>query len=75
MTFFQGKGSEYKVIYLLIELITINHTVKENITFCTNSFNNKKGQLTLELIKKILKVFKKKGIDKELYEEDKKRHH
>ena len=74
MTFFQGKGRIQS--NLSVDRIDNDKPyVKENITFCTNSFNNKKGQLTLELIKKILKVFKKRGIDKELYEEDKKRHH
>jgi hypothetical protein len=71
MTFFQGKGRIYKVIYLLIGLIMINHILKKILLFVPLILIMKKGQLTLELIKKILKVFKKKGIDKELYEENK----
>jgi adenine/guanine phosphoribosyltransferase-like PRPP-binding protein len=70
MTFFQGRGQVGS--NLSIDRIDNNKTYsKDNITFCTQNFNHKKGQLTLELIKKILEVFKKKGIDKELNEENK----
>lgn len=74
MTFFQGKGNIQS--NLSVDRIDNDKPyTKENITFCTTNFNMKKGQLTIELIKKILNVFKKKGIDKELYEENKKRHY
>ena len=61
MTFFQGKGQVGS--NLSIDRIDNNKTyTKNNITFCTQNFNHKKGQLTVDTMMKVLKVFKEEGI-------------
>ena len=65
MTFFQGRGQVLS--NLSVDRIDNDQPyTKENIAFCSMDFNNKKGQLTLDIIKKILTFFKKKGINYEM---------
>jgi mRNA deadenylase 3'-5' endonuclease subunit Ccr4 len=46
-----------------IDRIDNNKTYsKDNITFCTQNFNHKKGPLTVDTMMKVLKVFKEEGI-------------
>lgn len=61
MTFSQGEG--HIQTNLSIDRIDNNKTyTKDNITFCTQNFNHKKGQLTVDTMMKVWKVFKEKGI-------------
>jgi hypothetical protein len=61
MTFTQGRGRMDSNLSV-DRMDNDKPYTKENIAFCTTAFNRKKGELTLELVKKILNVFKKKGI-------------
>jgi hypothetical protein len=61
MTFTQGRGRRDSNLSV-DRMDNDKPYTKENITFCTTAFNRKKGEVTLELVKKILNVFKKKGI-------------
>jgi len=65
MTFIQGKG--HIQTNLSIDRIDNNKSyIKNNITFCTRNFNIKKGQLTLDIMQKVLKFYKKEGIQYEM---------
>ncbi len=65
MTFIQGKGQIET--NLSVDRIDNNKPyTKDNITFCTNQFNKIKGEATVDSIKKILVVFKKKNIKYEM---------
>jgi hypothetical protein len=61
MTFFQGRGQVGS--NLSIDRIDNNKAYsKDNITFCTQNFNFKKGTLTVDIMMKVWKVFKEEGI-------------
>ena len=65
MTFTPGKG--HIQTNLSIDRIDNNKSyTKDNITFCTRNFNAKKGQLTLDIIQKVLRFYKKEGIQYEV---------
>lgn len=62
MTFIQGEGHIYS--NLSCDRIDNNKPyTKDNITFCTFRFNNRKGEMDINSIKLVLKYFKRKGID------------
>jgi hypothetical protein len=62
MTFIQGEGHINS--NLSCDRIDNNKPyTKENITFCTFRFNNRKGEMDINSIKLVLKYLKRKGID------------
>ena len=65
MTFTQGKG-HVKTNLSVDRIDNDKPYTKDNITFCTNEFNKIKGQTTVDSIRKILVVFKKKNIKYEM---------
>jgi len=65
MTFIQGEG--HVLSNLSVDRIDNKKPyTKDNITFCTFKFNTQKGEMDLNIIQKILKVFKRKGIKYEI---------
>jgi len=66
MTFIQGEG--HIMTNLSVDRIdNLKPYTKDNITFCTFRFNNKKGEMDINSIRQVLSYFKRKGIE---YEEE-----
>jgi len=65
MTFIQGHG--HVMSNLSCDRIDNSKPyTKDNITFCTLRFNNRKGEMDIHNIKQVLRFFKRKGIDYEI---------